>query len=123
MNSKSLSFGKEEKLCSRKKIAEVFTQGKVVFNYPLRVSFIVKSGSTEPTLFLVSVPKRNFKKAVHRNQIKRHIRESIRLNKDILLDSRNKYNICIVYTGRKIHESADIDKTLKDVLGKIKDNN
>jgi ribonuclease P protein component len=123
LNSKSFSFGKEEKLCSQKKIAEVFTQGKVVFSHPLRVSFIARSESIEPTMFLVSVPKRNFKKAVHRNQIKRHIRESIRLNKTILLNSRNKYDICIVYTGKKIPESKDIDKKIKDVLGKIKEDN
>lgn len=37
-----------------------------------------------PVSVLVSVSKRHFRLAVHRNRVKRQIREAYRLNKDIL---------------------------------------
>jgi ribonuclease P protein component len=123
LSNKIFSFGKEEKLCSRKRIAEVFVRGKVVFSHPLKVSFIARNESEDPSLFLVSVPKRNLKKAVNRNRVKRLMRESIRLNKNILSDSRNKFDICIVYTGKKIPKPEVIDIKIKDVLEKIKEDN
>lgn len=83
------TFPKKEHLSSRKKINETLTKGVVVFYHPFKLYYQLsdKESTTEPVQFAVSVPKRNFKKAVDRNRIKRLIRESYRLNKHEIIPS------------------------------------
>jgi ribonuclease P protein component len=76
------TLGKKERLKSRKLIGRLFEEGTSIKNFPFRLVYL----STEITsVFSVkasfSVPKRNFKKAVDRNRIKRLIREAYRLEK------------------------------------------
>lgn len=57
------------------------------FLYPFRLSFVEvptipdASEIQAPIQLLIAVPKRNFKRAVHRNRMKRRIRELFRLHK------------------------------------------
>jgi ribonuclease P protein component len=77
-----LTFSKSEKLCSKKHIEELYKNGSSTFLYPFRI--VSLNSNTESQNFpkvLISVPKRNFKKAVDRNRLKRQIREAYRLNK------------------------------------------
>ena len=48
-----------------------------------------------PFKLLISVPKRNFKKAVDRNYLRRCIREIVRKNKEIL-SSKNTDTTCSI---------------------------
>ena len=66
---------------------------------------------------LISVPKRNFKRAVDRNLLKRRIREAYRLNKSILVDNE-KLLIAYIYTAKEILAYAEIEKKL--VAGLVK---
>lgn len=85
------TFSKQERLSSVKDIETLFKKGKSLFVFPLKVVFISKKidDTTEenqqkvipPARLLISVSKRNFKKAVDRNRIKRQIREGYRLQK------------------------------------------
>ena len=66
-------------------IDEVFTKGKSLAVFPLRAFYIF------PTLPIDNIVKagvgtstKNFKKAVHRNKVKRMLREAYRKNKEIL---------------------------------------
>ena len=81
----SFSYPKKEKLKSQKRIEQLFSEGKSVNAYPLRMVYL-KSDFNGNTTFKtgVTVSKRNFKKAVDRNRIKRLLREAYRLNKVIL---------------------------------------
>lgn len=62
---------------------------------------------------VISVSKRNFKRAADRNLIKRRIREGYRLNKE-LLQAQNKLLIAYIYTVKEILPSAQIhDRIVK----------
>ena len=79
------TLNKSQRLKSRKITKELFLAGDSVFQYPLKcvyLKFKPQEGQTLNTLlFAATVSKRNFRQAVKRNLIKRHIREAYRLNK------------------------------------------
>lgn len=79
---KPFSFSRNEKLKSKAHIDQLFSEGKSITVYPLKLVFseaIFNDGSAIKTG--VSVSKRHHKKAVLRNRIKRLLREAYRLNK------------------------------------------
>lgn len=85
------NYPKNEKLKSKTTIGLLFSEGKSVSKYPLRL--VYHSGSLnedEKIKMGVSVSKRNFKKAVDRNYFKRILRETYRLNKHLLIDNLDK---------------------------------
>ncbi|MES2240772.1 MAG: ribonuclease P protein component [Bacteroidota bacterium] len=87
----SFNYPKNEKLKSKISIGLLFSEGKSVSKYPLRL--VYHSGSLnekEKIKMGVSVSKKYFKKAVDRNRFKRILRETYRLNKHILLDNLDK---------------------------------
>lgn len=81
------TYPKSEKLKSKTTIGHLFTKGKSVSKYPLRLVYCpIESMDNEPLQFGVSVSKKYFKKAVDRNYYKRVLRETYRLNKHLLLN-------------------------------------
>lgn len=118
----SKTFHKSERLNSKKLIQELFEKGSSFFLHPLKVIYLpAPSGSPNQVLF--SVPKRNFKKAVDRNKIKRQLRESYRSNKMILNDTItdvNSYFIAYIYLGKEILPYKEIDDKLKSSLWRLK---
>lgn len=106
MTNMDESFGKEYKLCSKKIIDQIFSEGKVVKEYPFFLRYLPAQLSTPKAFQLViSVPKAKFKKAVDRNRIKRLIRESVRKKKYLLESELSKQEfqlaLFIVYTETK----------------------
>ena len=71
-------FPKEQHLCSRRVINGLASEGEVLFKYPFKVYF--KPGEEPLPRYVISVPKKAFKRAVWRNTLKRRTREAIRLN-------------------------------------------
>jgi len=99
------TFKKEERLCSKIVLDKLFTDGKSVFSYPFKFVFIPVDDATEtPIQIVFSVPKRNFKRAVHRNQIKRRMREAFRLNKPAFYENiaDTKIALMVIYTEKEI---------------------
>ena len=99
------TFKKEERLCSKIVLDKLFTDGKSVFSYPFKFVFIPVDDATQtPIQIVFSVPKRNFKRAVHRNQIKRRMREAFRLNKLTFYENiaNTKIALMVIYTEKEI---------------------
>lgn len=87
----NFTYPKSEKLKSKNTIDLLFSKGKSVSKYPLRLVYVsgdigVSETAGDPIKMGVSVSKKYFKKAVDRNYFKRILRETYRLNKHILLD-------------------------------------
>ncbi|MGH2667442.1 ribonuclease P protein component [Flavobacterium sp.] len=85
------TYPKQEKLKSKTTIDLLFSEGKSVSKYPLRLVYAPISLEDGQKLKMgVSVSKKYFKKAVDRNYFKRVLRETYRLNKSLLLDHIDK---------------------------------
>jgi len=92
------TYPKREKLKSRKNIDLLFSEGKSVSKYPLRLVYSPIIDSDEKLKFGVSVSKKHFKHAVDRNYFKRILRECYRLNKHLIHDNLDKqYAIMFFY--------------------------
>lgn len=80
----NFKYSKAEKLKKDTEIALLFEKGKWKTCGNLRIIVLKEKPtvSIEHVKFGVSVSKRYFKKAVHRNRIKRLLREAFRLNKE-----------------------------------------
>ena len=89
MQKGQYTYPKQEKLKSRTTIDLMFTEGKSVSKYPLRLVYVpIDEAYTDgaPLKMGVSVSKKNFKRAHDRNYFKRQLRETYRHHKHILID-------------------------------------
>ena len=120
---KKQSFLKAERLCSKKAIDTLFSKGITIKAYPLLVKYEIKNTDAEEcTKILISVPKRNFKRAVDRNLIKRKIREAYRVNKHLIetLSKENIfYHIAYIYVGKMLPSYQEIENKLIDTLERL----
>lgn len=93
------TYPKAEKLKSKTIIDLLFSEGKSVSKYPLRLVYVPIDLENEGQIKMgVSVSKKYFKKAVDRNYFKRVLRETYRLNKHLLLEnSEKKYGFMFFY--------------------------
>jgi ribonuclease P protein component len=106
------TFTKAERLSKEKAIKELFDKGSSFYLYPFKVFFLANRDRACPChQILISVSKKNFKRAVDRNLIKRRIREGYRLNKNLLGD-QNKLVIAYIYSAKEILPSAQIHERL-----------
>lgn len=112
------TFPKKEKLKSQKLIEKLFLEGKAVTAFPLRVLYLqtdFEDGTKIKTG--VSVSKRNFKKAVDRNRIKRLLREAYRLNKPEYFNNiTTSYAFMILYLGKDDTDFDFVNSKMKIVF-------
>lgn len=95
----NFTYPKNERLKSKTTIGLLFSEGKSVSKYPLRLVYRnADEKATEKITIGVSVSKKYFKKAVDRNYFKRVLRETYRLNKHLLLDNlEHPYSLMFFY--------------------------
>ena len=114
------TYGKQEKLKSRKIIGEIFSDGESFYNYPFRVFYKEVDENINPIQVGVSVSKRNFKLAVDRNRIKRLMREAYRLEKyNLQLPEGKNVVAMFVFTQRKEIGVVDMRKSFVKALKKL----
>ncbi|WP_299332875.1 ribonuclease P protein component [uncultured Psychroserpens sp.] len=116
----SFTYPKTEKLKSQKLIEQLFSEGKSISAYPLRMVYLQTNFEDDNIRFKtgVSVSKRNFKNAVDRNHIKRLLREAYRLNKSEYFNNiLSSYALMILYIGKDGTDFDSVDKKMKDLLG------
>ena len=116
------TFKKEERLCNKKLIDELYHSGSSFLCYPFKVSWLF-TAEPQPVCaqILFSVSKKRFKKAVDRNLIKRRIREAYRLNKqhqlyDVLISIDKTIVFSVGYIGKEILAYDTIEKKMQKLL-------
>jgi ribonuclease P protein component len=112
------TLGKEERLKSRKLIERLYKEGNSVKAFPLRMMFLqTEHTSNFPCQVGVSVPKRNFKLAVDRNRLKRLMRETYRLQKEIVYNNLGVPHVFMIsYLGKEEWTYEDLYKKMEKLL-------
>ena len=107
---------KEERLSGRTAIAALTGKGRWVHSAHLRCCCLCGTGSGINRV-MVSVPKKLFKRAVKRNLLKRRMRESYRLQKQIL--DTPDHDILFVYNASEPAEFSVIYEEVGTLLKKF----
>lgn len=118
MQNRQYTYPKEEKLKSRTTIDLMFTGGKSVSKYPLRLVYVPLddiNAEGAPLKMGVSVSKKHFKRAHDRNYFKRLLRETYRHHKHIIIDRLDKpYAFMFFYQTKDRLTFEEIDtKTIQ----------
>ena len=114
------TLSKEERLCSRKALEELFGGGhQSVSAFPIRAVFM--PNELGMVRVLVSVSKRYFKRAVKRNRIKRQLREAYRLQKDLLQPLDGGLDIALLWTSDEMLPSEKVHKKVQNILLRIRE--
>ncbi len=117
------NFPKSENLKSEKAIQALFSKGKSFTKYPIKLIYII-SEEKEKTQAGFSAPKRNFKKAVDRNRIKRQLREAYRLQKHILEEKDGKkFAFMFLYLSKDLPQYVQLEKAMGKLLKQLTDEN
>lgn len=114
-------FSKSERLCGGA-VDALFVRNKGGYVHPYRYIYKVREMGEEDeanVAVLVVVPKRNIKRAVGRNLLKRRTREAYRTQKIALTQKAAtkgvRVDIGLIYNTKEILEF----KTIKDAVGEI----
>ncbi|MBJ04612.1 MAG: ribonuclease P protein component [Flavobacteriales bacterium] len=97
---------------SQKRINQLYNNGDRLFTKSLIVIYEIIKNENEIKKPIISVPKKKIKKAVHRNYIKRILREIFFINKDFYSNQKS-LNIIIIYNSTYL---IDFNKLSKELL-------
>jgi len=118
-------FKKEERLHSKRRIGQLFSEGESFFIYPFKVVYhTIPEPSDYPVQLLISVSKNKFKHAVKRNRVKRLTREAYRTNKTIIYkqdgNSERTLIVGLIYVANTIMDYHQLEKKIILILQRLK---
>jgi len=91
-------FPKRQRKLSLRALTHLYRNGSVLFNHPYKAFYLIRptpANARSECKIVISVPKRNVKRAIDRNRIKRQIREVYRLNSSALTQKLIAHNMQI----------------------------
>jgi len=91
-------FPKRQRKLSLRTLTGLYQSGNVLFHHPYKLFYLIHPtppSARSESKIVISVPKRNFKRAIDRNRIKRQIREAFRLNSSTLNQELKAHNMQI----------------------------
>lgn len=126
LKTSRLTFGKIEKLCSKRSFDILFEQRRAFYSGSLQVIYTLENPpelASAPLVVAITAPKRHFKRAVDRNLLKRRVREAYRLQKAPLLakfQEKGKLGACIIkYNAKEIRSFKDIAQDMQRAIEKF----
>ncbi len=114
------AYPKIEKLKSKKRITQLFVEGKTLTVFPIKLIYLNTENQEGLIQAGVTVPKKNFKSAVKRNHIKRLLRESYRLNKaSVFNNTEGNFAFLFLYLGKETLPFELVERKMKQLLNKF----
>ncbi len=114
----NFTLPKKERLSGTTGVAALISEGKWGSVENIRYCWRLRtSEDAELNRIMVSVPKKFFKRAVKRNLLKRRLRESYRLQKDIL--STKGVDVLFSYSSKDILEYQALYEEIGKILARI----
>jgi ribonuclease P protein component len=117
---KKFGLSADEKLKSRKDIEELFSKGITLFSSTktIKAVYIIDQNSDKPGVRVTVAVGHKSGKAYWRNRVKRLLRESYRLNKDILLNKAENFSlyIRIIFSPYSINMRNRKNINLEDIM-------
>lgn len=122
--AKRFGFGKAEKLKSRKQIEDLFLNGKRFAVSPIRVIYKFEPATDNAIVQVgVTANKRNFKRAVDRNRLKRLLREAYRLQKEGFVNTAKENNkkgfVFFMFTDKTIAPFKVVKESMEKALVRL----
>ncbi len=122
---KQFGLSKKERIKSKKDFDFVFSNGEYITspNKTFKAVFYIKRKTEEAVLQAAFAVSKKAGIAVWRNRVKRLMRESFRLNKNILLPLVIEKNICvqIIFSSNSINFKNNKKIFLNDVMPQVVD--
>ena len=117
-------YSKNQKLCNETVIEELFSSGKSFTTSAVRLVWKADDNQDEGVVkSIIVVPKKKIKLAVHRNIIRRRMKEVFRLHKTELYNTLKykglKLNIAIIYQKYKILPYEILEEEIKLILKRL----
>ncbi|MFR9523629.1 MAG: ribonuclease P protein component [Rikenellaceae bacterium] len=119
------SLPSDQRLRSRAAIRRLFDEGKSGFIYPVRYLWVAdrdECGEENHCEVLFTVPKKFHKRANKRNLLRRRIKESYRLQKQIIGGKSavaHNIDLVMIYTTKEEHSYKTIDNAVRKILENI----
>ena len=122
---KRFGLSSEERIKSRKDFQKIYSSGKIFFSNQkiIKALFIIEENSKLPGVKIAAAVFKKAGSAVWRNRLKRLIRESYRLNKEILLGSaqEKKLLLKIVFSPNLLYQKKNKNLKLKTIMPEVVD--
>ena len=122
---------KEERLHGRDAVEKLFKDAgsRSMVAFPVRVVYVLAPPQADTcvnTRILVSVPKRQFKRAVKRNRVKRQVREAYRKHKHGLIEAVSRIgeqhlSLAFVWLDSRLYDTSVVEKKVEKLLLRIEE--
>lgn len=123
-----LTFGKETRLCNKRRIDGLFECGDSVSAFPVRIVYRIDDEISESSRILVmfSVSKKRFKHAVCRNRVKRQLREMYRRSVPVISEAMKERTgkqllLAFVFCDSRLWDSAHLNLRFTSAIAKLTD--
>lgn len=124
-------FPKADHICKKNDFQLLFSEGNVSYHYPLKLLYRLdsnpdsnpESNPESGVKVAVVVSKKIIHHAVDRNRLKRLMRESFRLNRQMLsefsLPESGQLHLLFLYSGHSMHDFPTIEYAVKKLINNI----